>query len=161
MTSPKSEMYTLPSNLVRRLNQICVAEFSAAMEREEIDLTPVQYSVLWAVEIFPGVDQASVAKQIGYDRATLGKVVDRLEFKGFLRRYISKTDRRAREIFLTDAGQALLERAHPVALSSQDNMLPGITGEERDLFAQLLARVVEAANAETNAPTFAPMVRGV
>lgn len=157
MTSPNSEMYTLPSHLIRRLNQICAAEFSAAMSSVNISLTPVQYSVLWAVEAYPGVDQATVAKQIGYDRATLGKVVDRLEKKGFLDRQVSHTDRRARELFLTSSGQHLLEQAHPVVMACQDRMLPGIDNHERTQLIQLLVRVADAANAETSAPTLAPI----
>lgn len=158
MASPKSEMYTLPSHLIRRLNQICVAQFVAAMSEAKIDLTPVQYSVLWTIQEFPGVDQASVAKQIGYDRATLGKVVDRLTAKGFLSRNVSQTDRRAREIFLTDAGQSLLEHAHPVVRSSQDKMLPGISPDEREAFLRTLERIAETANDQTTAPTLSPMV---
>ncbi|MBT8152874.1 MarR family transcriptional regulator [Epibacterium ulvae] len=157
MTSPKSEMYALPSHLIRRLNQICVAQFSAAMADANLNLTPVQYSVLWAVQDFPGVDQASVAKQIGYDRATLGKVVDRLEQKGLLRREISQNDRRAREIYLTKDGKTLLDLAHPVVLASQDKMLPGISAEEHAAFLDLMLRISEAANQETTAPTLSPM----
>lgn len=157
MTSPHAEMHGLPSHLIRRLNQICVAQFTEAMSEADLPLTPVQYSVLWAVEEFPGVDQATVAKQVGYDRATLGKVVDRLEIKGFLTRAVSKTDRRAREIYLSDTGRALLQQAHPVVLSCQNKMLPGITEDERDQLIELLMRVTEAANSETTAPTLEPI----
>ncbi|MQY42988.1 MarR family transcriptional regulator [Epibacterium sp. SM1969] len=157
MTSPQSEMYSLPSHLIRRLNQICVAQFTTAMSEADLPLTPVQYSVLWAVEEFPGVDQASVAKQVGYDRATLGKVVDRLELKGFVSRVVSKTDRRAREIYLSEAGKDLLLQAHPVVLACQDKMLPGVSDEERAQLVELLARVAAAANTETTAPILAPL----
>lgn len=157
MASPHSEMYSLPSHLIRRLNQICVAQFATAMSDAKIDLTPVQYSVLWALEAFPGVDQASVAKQIGYDRATLGKVIDRLEAKSLIDRQVSQLDRRAREIYLTSEGKALLQKAHPVVSACQDKMLPGLSTQEREALVELLTRVTEAANAETTAPTFSPM----
>lgn len=156
MASPFSEMYSLPSHLIRRLNQTCVAQLTATLSNAAIDLTPVQYSVLWAVGDFPGVDQASVAKKIGYDRATLGKVVDRLEIKALIRREVSQTDRRAREIYLTEAGKRLLNEAHPVVLASQERMLPGLSAEEREQMVDLLTRVTEAANEDTTAPTLSP-----
>jgi DNA-binding MarR family transcriptional regulator len=46
-----------------------------------------------------------VAELIGYDRATIGGVIDRLEKKGWIRRVVSERDRRARELSLTAKGK--------------------------------------------------------
>jgi transposase InsO family protein len=48
----------------------------------------------------PGLEQARIAARIAYDKATIGGVIDRLEQKGFIKRSISKSDRRAREVTL-------------------------------------------------------------
>ena len=63
-----------------------------------------------------------VAELIGYDRATIGGVIDRLEKKGWIRRVVSERDRRARELSLTAKGkkvylalQVVLPRAAPDA----------------------------------------------
>ncbi|WP_295314011.1 MarR family winged helix-turn-helix transcriptional regulator [Roseobacter sp.] len=63
---------------------------------------PVQFAALDAIYTDPGLDQARVAATIAYDKATTGGVIDRLEQKGILKGSISKSDRPAREVRLTD-----------------------------------------------------------
>ena len=57
----------------------------------------------------PGIDQATLAGLIAYDRTTITGVVDRLVQKGLLVRQASRTDRRARELQITDEGQRTLD----------------------------------------------------
>src|SRR6056297_1440679 len=94
---PPVEIYTMPGHLIRRLNQISVALFAERMAQAGLTLTPVQYAALSAVAAHPGIDQARVAGLIAYDRATLGKVVDRLESRGLLSRRTASHDRRAKQ----------------------------------------------------------------
>lgn len=67
-----SSLYTLPGHLIRRLQQIAVALFAARMAEAGLDLTPVQYAALSTIHDNPGVDQATLAGLIAYDRVTLG-----------------------------------------------------------------------------------------
>ncbi len=152
MNAPQIDINTLPSHLIRRLNQMSAALFTAAMTEEGLPLTPVQYAALWAISENPDVDQASVAKMIGYDRATLGKVIDRLESKSLIQRVISRADRRAREISISAEGRALLDRAHPIVLDMQPRILPGITEEERATLVALMTKVAKAGDTAMHAP---------
>ncbi|HZD92122.1 MAG TPA: MarR family transcriptional regulator, partial [Pseudolabrys sp.] len=81
-----------PGHLARRFQQIAVAVFHAEMEKAGFDLTPVQYAALGAVATRPGIDQATLAGLIAYDRTTIGGVVDRLVQKGLLVREASNRD---------------------------------------------------------------------
>ncbi|MFT7595526.1 MAG: DNA-binding MarR family transcriptional regulator, partial [Paracoccaceae bacterium] len=100
------DIYAMPGHLIRRLNQISVALFADRMAGAGLTLTPVQFSALSAIRTRPGIDQATVAGLVAYDRATMGKVIDRLEGRGLIRRTTSPTDRRAKELTLTEQGQA-------------------------------------------------------
>ena len=129
-----------PGHLIRRLHQISVALFAEHMARHNIDLTPVQFSAMDAIAREPGVDQATIAARIAYDRATLGKVIDRLELKGLVLRTVSPSDRRARLAALSRAGETLLAQAIPVAAALQPKILAGLSTEEQDQMTRLLAK---------------------
>jgi DNA-binding MarR family transcriptional regulator len=147
-----TDLYDLPGHLIRRLHQISVAIFANRMAAAGIDLTPVQFAALAKVDDSPGVDQATLAGLIAYDKVTLGGVVDRLVQKGFLRREVSKQDRRARVLTLSDEGQALLARALPEARLVQDDTLAGLSDAERRTFVELLRKATNAANDQSRAP---------
>jgi DNA-binding MarR family transcriptional regulator len=147
-----TDLYDLPGHLIRRLHQISVAIFANRMAEAGIDLTPVQFAALTTVDDNPGVDQATLAGLIAYDKVTIGGVVDRLVQKGLLRREVSKRDRRARVLTLSDEGQRLLARALPEARLVQDDTLAGLSDDERQSFVGLLRKATDAANDQSRAP---------
>lgn len=127
----------MAGHVIRRLHQHSVQVFAAHARAAGVDLTPVQFAALDAVRAEPGLDQASIAAAIAYDRATIGGVIDRLQAKGLLSRKVSATDRRARVIQLTPAGEALLQRFRPVVEGAQDEILGALDGQERQAFLAL------------------------
>src|SRR5882757_2797551 len=72
------------------------------------DLTTVQYAALVAIKTRPGIDQATLAGLIAYDRTTITGVVDRLVQKGLAVRQANSRDRRVRELQITDEGCRIL-----------------------------------------------------
>lgn len=146
------DLYDMPGHLVRRLHQISTALFGTRMAEAGIDLTSVQFAALVAVRKNAGIDQATLAGLIAYDRVTIGGVVDRLVAKGLVSREVSPRDRRARVLELSDAGQALLDRAMPVAVAVQGDILEGLPAGECDGFVALLRKATEAGNDRSRAP---------
>lgn len=74
----------MPGHLIRRLHQLSTQVFAAAMAEAGEDLTPVQFAMIDALAAEPGLDQASLARAIGKDRATVGAVAERLAKKGLI-----------------------------------------------------------------------------
>ena len=89
-----AELENYPGYHIRRLQQIAVAVFME--ETEEFGVTPVQYAALSAVLRQPGIDQRTLARNIGFDTSTIGSVIDRLEARGLMLRNANPTDRRVR-----------------------------------------------------------------
>jgi len=79
---------------------------------------------------------------IGYDGATLGGLVNRLLAKKLIRRAVGKHDRRTRQLFLTAKGQALLDEVTPHAARVHGLLLAPLNAEERELFIDLMQRIV-------------------
>jgi DNA-binding MarR family transcriptional regulator len=140
-----------PGHLARRFQQIAVAVFHAAVEDAGYDLTPVQYAALTTVGMQPGIDQATLAGLIAYDRTTITGVVDRLVQKGLVVRQAAK-DRRAHALQITDEGRRTLKGIEPAVEAAQRIMLCGLTRDEAATFMRLLRKAIAAGNELSRAP---------
>lgn len=147
-----TDLNMLPGHLIRRLHQISVSIFIAKTTQAGFDITPVQYAVLAVIGVHPRIDQATLAGLIAHDRVTIGGVIDRLSHKGYVARTVSKQDRRARELELTEAGKAILTLAGPVVREVQDQTLSGLSEDEGATFMALLRKATDTANELSRAP---------
>lgn len=132
----------MAGHLIRRLHQQSTQVFQARLQAAGFDLTSVQFAALDAIEQQPGIDQASLAATIGFDRATIGGVVDRLEQKGLLQRVVSEQDRRARELTLTREGARLLAAVRPEVEALQGEILGALSAAERRSFLGLARKAL-------------------
>ena len=139
-----AEMHGMPGHLIRRMHQASQAIFDGEMARRGYDLTPVQYAALSVIAERPGLDQATLATQIAFDRATTGGVIDRLESKGLVRREVDRADRRARRLYIETAGVEVLSRVTPYVRDVQDRMLQGLNPAERTALLGLLGKALDA-----------------
>ena len=140
-------IHHMPGHLVRRLQQVAVALFA----RRVAELTPVQYAALAALGARGPCDQAALAALIGYDRATLGGVIARLEARGYLRRAAGTLDRRTKRVSLTPAGRSALRRATPLVEAVQQDILAPLTPAQRCAFTALCTRMLAAHEAAPGA----------
>lgn len=138
-------IHAMPGHLIRRMQQISNLVFNRRAKSAGIDLTSVQFAALDAICSNPGIDQASVAALIAYDRPTIGGVIERLEAKGLIVRKVSPTDRRARVISLSPKGEALYGDLLPVVCELQNDILKGLTEDEKETFMKLARKVVQAS----------------
>jgi DNA-binding MarR family transcriptional regulator len=141
-----------PGHLARRFQQIAAAIFIYEVEEAGYDITPVQYAALTTIETHPGIDQATLAGLIAYDRTTITGVVDRLAQKGLLVRQASSRDRRASELQITDEGRRTLRGIEPAVEAAQQIMLRGLTTDEAKTFLRLLRKAIAASNELSRAP---------
>jgi DNA-binding MarR family transcriptional regulator len=132
----------MAGHLIRRLNQQSAQVFQAHMQAADCDLTSVQFAALDAIAEQPGIDQASLAAAISFDRATIGGVIDRLEQKGLVERVVSAQDRRARLLDLTRDGKRLLASIRPVVEALQAEILAPLTRAERATFLALARKAL-------------------
>ncbi|MFT3719309.1 MarR family winged helix-turn-helix transcriptional regulator [Pseudorhodoferax sp.] len=127
----------MAGHLIRRLHQQSTQVFQARTRTAGFDMTSVQFAALDAIAEQPGIDQASLAAAISFDRATIGGVVDRLESKGLVERLVSPSDRRARQLRLTPGGEQLLAACRPVVEALQADILAPLSATERATFLAL------------------------
>jgi len=133
-------VHRMPGHFIRRLQQVAVRLFA---EGAGAQMTPVQYAALSAVAQRPGAGQAALAALIGYDRATIGGVIDRLEQKGWIARSGSPEDRRLNLLALTEEGRAALEAATPAVLAAQEKIFEPLDEQERAAFERMCLKLLQ------------------
>ena len=145
-------IYDMPGHLIRRLHQASVAIFDNEVRQAGFDLTPVQFAALTMIHAQPGLDQATLAQGIAYDRVTIGGVVDRLEQKGYVHRKIAAKDRRARQVFLQPAGEAALNEVQSIVQRVQAQILAGLSADESNALCRLMRKALDEVGDITRTP---------
>ena len=113
-----------------------------------VGLTPALFALLNVIGAREGAIQQELGSALGIDRSTMVSLIDQLESAGLAKRRPSATDRRAREIATTPKGRRLLQRSRQMILETEDEVLAGLTADERDELLSLLRRALESAPAQ-------------
>src|ERR687898_2581137 len=103
-----------------------------------VGLTPALFALLNVIGARDGAIQQELGSALGIDRSTMVSLIDQLEGAGLARRRPSATDRRAREIAITPKGRRLLQRARGLISQVEDEVLAGLTAEQRGQLLMLL-----------------------
>ncbi|WFU15842.1 MarR family winged helix-turn-helix transcriptional regulator [Bradyrhizobium sp. CB3481] len=127
--------------LVRRLQQICASVIASVLK--EADLVQLEYALLVFVDDVPGISQQSLSEALGIDRNNVSLIADKLEARGLLKRAVNGADRRARELYITPTGRKLWRAYRPKIRQANDRILTALTAKEKELFLEMLVRVVE------------------
>jgi len=141
----------MAGHLIRRLHQQSTSVFTQRTQEAGFDLTPVQFAALDAIYTHQGSDQAFIAEIIGYDRATIGGVINRLVTKGLVRRVVNTQDRRSRALSLTAKGNKVRLVLLPIVQELQKEILSPLSIAEQEKLIQLIRQV--ALPADTSVKT--------
>ena len=77
-----------------------------------------------------GIKSTELAKLLDVGKVTLGGLIDRLEIAGYVYRRASKEDRRAKHIFISEAGYSLISRMRVIVEDLNLKMCEGLSEEE-------------------------------
>lgn len=133
-----------PGYLVRRLHQIHVAMFSARVADGQV--TPVQFGLLSILISRPGIDQATLGAELGLDPANVAEILRRLEDRNLLTRVVDPQNRRRKLCLATPGGKKFVQHYQKDMQLSQQQLLSPLNPADRQVFMELLGRLVEGNN---------------
>src|SRR5262245_42085126 len=110
-----------------------------------IGLTPALFGVLNVLGAREGAIQQQLSSDMGIDPSTMVSLIDELEENGLAARRRHPNDRRAWEVVITAEGHRALELARGLALQVEDDVLSGLSAEERRRLLALLRRALDSA----------------
>lgn len=120
----------------------------------DLGLTRAQWLLLTRLHRRPGASQSDLADMMEIEKASAGRLIDRLEVKGWVIRRADKGDRRVNRVYLTPEAERVHKRIWRVAEATVDDALTGLGPREVVQLARLLGRVKQrVAGLAEAAPT--------
>jgi MarR family transcriptional regulator for hemolysin len=107
----------------------------------DIGLTRAQWLVLTRLYRRPGASQTELAVMLEIDRASAGRMLDRMQKNGWVERHADSEDRRINRLYLTDDARRAHKAMWAIAEATVDDALAPLSARERDQFTRLAARV--------------------
>lgn len=108
-----------------------------------IDITSDQWVLLKSIEEEEGINQQELARKAFKEPASVTRILDILEKKGWVRRQAMENNRRAYALFVTEQGKALVQRILPLAAAIRAEGVAGMSEEEEVQLRRLLIRLYE------------------
>ncbi len=109
---------------------------------------PRGYQVLSSAAKGDAGTQLAMAQRLGVDRTVMTYLLDDLEKAGLVERRPDPSDRRARRVLLTEAGNARLCDVERRLRRVEDHVLGPLDAAERDTLRTLLQRIAVASGEE-------------
>ncbi len=106
-----------------------------------LGLTRAQWVVIARVHRHPGLSQTEIADLLEIEKATAGRLIDRMELKGWLERRADPNDRRVNRLHLTHEAEQLHGLIWPIAEATVEDALRDLSSSEQRMLAKLMRRV--------------------
>ena len=143
MTEALSRQDVQPEALLLK-NQLCFPLYACARDMvkkykpylEQIDLTYTQYITMMVLWEQHSVTAKELGQRLYLDSGTLTPLLKRMEAKGLLTRQRDPVDERSLRVTITDAGEALKERALDIPYQMAQHVK--LTKEETETLYKLL-----------------------
>jgi MarR family transcriptional regulator, transcriptional regulator for hemolysin len=117
-----------------------------------IGLTRAQWLVLTRLNRHPGASQSELAEMLEVEKATAGRMIDRLERNGWVERRADMGDRRVNRLYLTAEAERIQAALRRISQQTVDDALAALAPQERielnRLMASVKARLQQLTEAE-------------
>ena len=125
--------------LLAQASHVMVTEMTRAFE--DMGVSPRGHCVLSAAKTGE-FTQKELADMVGLDKTTMVVTVDELERAGLAERRPSQTDRRARIISVTKAGEKVVAAGEKIVSGIQDDVLASLPERESKALVGALEKLV-------------------
>ncbi len=132
--------------LIDDVHRLLTRTFDRRMAK--LELTRAQWRVLTFLIRQDGMTQSALADLLEMERAPLGRLLDRLEESGWVRRDADPGDKRAKRVYRTSKVDPFLDRLKDDAHDVISMALGGVDGAERRRMIAGLSRI--KANLQQN-----------
>ena len=106
-----------------------------------LGLTRSQWWVINHLYFHEGISQTELAGLLDIEKATLGRLLDRMETKGWVRRQQDENDKRTKRVFVGEKALEKLQVMRDLAAMTRDESMRSLSAEERDTLRVTLQRM--------------------
>jgi MarR family transcriptional regulator, organic hydroperoxide resistance regulator len=130
-------LYFLCERMMRRARDYSKAAFAA----QGFDISIDQWVILKKVSEEEGISQVDLANATYKDPASITRILDILEKKGWAERRIDENSRRAYKIHLTTEGGQFVEKMLPLVVSIREKGTEKLTAKEIETAKKVLKKM--------------------
>jgi MarR family transcriptional regulator, transcriptional regulator for hemolysin len=112
-----------------------------SMALNKDDITLEQFVVLYNLIDQDGINQKKLSAKVDKDQATLARILDILEGRGYVVRRTTEKDRRAFLVFITDEGKQKVKTVSKRLAVVHNRIVEGIPSSKVDLFIDLVKQM--------------------
>lgn len=106
-----------------------------------LGLTRSQWWVLTHLYFHDGVSQTELSSLLEIERPSLGRLIDRLEEKGWVERRADPEDRRVKRVYLTNEVDSIVRTMREHAAEVRGQALTGFQTQDIDLLIKVLKKI--------------------
>lgn len=139
---------------IRRSEQALMAHHEAVLRT--YGLTMTQYTVLLTLSREGGMSGAQLARSCGVTQQSMSSVLANMETKELIHRETSPVHAKVQIATLTDAGQALVDRAYQEVIILERALADAFTPSEHAALCDLLERATSVLTKQTRHATAPP-----
>lgn len=112
-------------------------------------ITVDEYSAMDVIMLHDGICQRELAKLILKDRANTGRILNTLEQKGYIERFVdTKNKRLVRKMIITDEGKKIFKKASDVLKEHLSSIPKILTDEEKETLKNTMIKLREGLKKE-------------
>jgi len=108
---------------------------------KRLGLTRSQWWVITNLYRNDGLTQSELAEALDIERASLGRLLDRLEANGWVRRRPCHRDRRAKRVRLTSEVGQVMREMRAIAAGLRSDAMSGLAPGEQEAFVDVLLAI--------------------
>ena len=108
---------------------------------KRLGLTRSQWWVITNLYRNDGLTQSELAETLDIERASLGRLLDRLEANGWVRREPCRKDRRAKRVRLANEVGPVMREMRAIAAGLRRDAMSGFAPEEQEAFVDVLLAI--------------------
>ena len=124
---------------------------------EPLGLTRAQWRVMTRLNRLESCTQTELATALEIEKPTLGKLIERLEVKGWVDRRADPNDARAKRLFQTPAARPVLADMHKEAEDVVAGIFAGLDGEEAARLHAMLDHIKRNLSEMLDDPALTPV----
>jgi len=123
---------------------------------EPLGLTRAQWRVMTRLNRLESCTQTELATALEIEKPTLGKLIERLEVKGWVDRRADPNDARSKRLYLTPAARPVLADMHKEAEDVVAGIFAGLDGEEAARLHAMLDHIKRNLSEMLDDPALTP-----
>ena len=124
---------------------------------EPLGLTRAQWRVMTRLHRLESCTQTELATALEVEKPTLGKLIERLEVKGWVDRRADPNDARSKRLYLTPAARPVLADMHKEAEDVVAGIFAGLDGEEAARLHAMLDHIKRNLSEMLDDPALTPV----